>query len=80
LRTALVEAAWQWTQRDATAHDHYKRLLSNTGEKKKAIVGVARKLGIVLWRMLVSGKPYCPGMVNVPRSVFEGMKRQTAKQ
>ena len=80
MRTALVEAAWQWTQRDEAAKDHYNRLFGNTGQSKKAIVGVARKLGIVLWKMLVSGQPYCPGKINVPPSEFEGTKRQAPAQ
>jgi transposase len=58
LRTVLVEAAWRWVAADPCAHDRYRRLLANTGEATKAIVGVARHLGIVLWRMLVNKEPY----------------------
>ena len=79
LRTALVESAWQWIRRDAQARSRYNELLRNTGNPKKAIVGLARKLGIVLWRMLMNGESYCPGLLNTPRSVFEGMKQKAAK-
>ena len=48
LRTALVEAAWMWVARDETARGRYRRLAANTGSGKKAIVGMARRLGILL--------------------------------
>jgi transposase len=49
LRAALVEAAWRWMSYDDAARERYYRLLKNTGNGKKAIVGVARKLGMLLW-------------------------------
>jgi transposase len=58
VRTALVEAAWVWVRRDESAAAKYRRLVSNTGSGKKAIVGMARKLGVQLWRMSIRGEPY----------------------
>lgn len=58
LRRSLVEAAWQVVRRDPRVTERYRRLLCNTGDKKKAIVGVARWLGIVLWRMMVRKEEY----------------------
>jgi len=58
LRTMLVEAAWRWVRLDAGARSLYARLMRNTGDKKKAIVAVARKLAVMLWRMVTRGEPY----------------------
>jgi len=57
-RSMLVEAAWRWIRYDPSARERYNRLMSNTGSAKKAIVGVARKLGIILWRMMTRGEAY----------------------
>jgi transposase len=53
LRSLLVEAAWVWIQHDAEARKVYQRLVHNTGSAQKAIVGMARRLGLDLWRLLV---------------------------
>ena len=58
LRTVLVEAAWRWVGGDEAAEGHYRRLVANTGSSKKAIVGMARRLGVLLWRLSVHGQPY----------------------
>src|SRR5512135_309656 len=58
LRTALVEAAWRWVANDEAAQCVYRRLVANTGSGKKAIVGVARRLGVLLWRLSCRGAPY----------------------
>lgn len=51
LRTMLIEAAWRWIRYDTNARTLYVRMLHNTGCSQKAIVAVARKLGIVLWHL-----------------------------
>jgi transposase len=58
LRTVLVESAWRWIAGDESAARRYRQLVANTGSGKKAIVGMARRLAIVLWRMSVRGEPY----------------------
>ena len=59
LRATLVEAAWAWVRVDPDAKETYRRLLSNTGEKNKAIAAMARRLAIHLWKMLCDDKIYC---------------------
>jgi len=61
LRTVLVEAAWRWVASDLSAAKRYHRLVANTGNGKKAIVGMARRLGILLWRLSVRQEPYKEG-------------------
>jgi len=61
LRTLAVEAAWRFRARDPWAAATYARLVANTGEKKKAIAGLARRLMIILWRIAVTGEDYRPG-------------------
>lgn len=58
LRSLLIEAAWMWKAKDAAAADLYSRLLAKTGIAQKAIAAVARRLAIILWRLLVEQRPY----------------------
>lgn len=62
LRRVLIEAAWRWIGGDASARSKYERLRRNTGSGKKAIVGVARKLIIIMWRMITRGEAYRAGI------------------
>ena len=54
-----MEAAWRWVAGDeaasAVATAGWWR---NTGSGKKAIVAMARRLGVLLWRLSVRGEPY----------------------
>jgi len=58
LRTMIVEASWRWVRRDPYARSLYEHYLKRTSNKKKAIVAVARRLGIIIWRMLTRMEPY----------------------
>ncbi len=58
LRTVLVEAAWRWIRYDGAAAHRDRQLVANTGSGKKAIVAMARRLGVLLWRLSVRGEPY----------------------
>lgn len=60
LRSALVEAAWRWVAGDLIAAKTYHRLVANTGSAKKAIVAMARRLGIVLWKISIQQRKYTP--------------------
>lgn len=78
LRTMLVEAAWRWAARDPWAKDNYHRLARNTGDKKKAIVGVARRLLIILWRISVTGESYRARPVEEPGERPRSKQRKKA--
>jgi transposase len=58
VRALLVEAAWTWVYRDKGAKKVYRRLVSNTGNAKKAIVAMARRLTVNLWTMLSNDESY----------------------
>jgi transposase len=58
LRTLLIEASWRWRRTDPWAAALYDRLVHNTGSSQKAIVGVARHLGMNLWHMVVRQQSY----------------------
>jgi transposase len=58
LRSLLVEAAWQWKSKDPDAERCYRRILGACGCAQKAIVAVARKLAIILWRLSVEKRGY----------------------
>ena len=58
LRAVLIQAAWAWHRNDPHARQIYNRLLHNSGNGKKAIVGLAKRIAIHLWRMLCDGCLY----------------------
>ena len=58
LRTLLVEAAWTFKRNDPQAQALYNRLVARHGVKQKAIVAVARKLAVILWRLSLEQRPY----------------------
>lgn len=58
LRSLLVEAAWLWKARDGYAQKIYNRLLSKIGIAQKAIVALARKLAVILWKLCMEQRPY----------------------
>ena len=58
LRAMLIQAAWAWYRIDPHARRIYNRLLHNSGSGKKAIVGLAKRIAIHLWRMLCDGALY----------------------
>jgi len=64
LRWAMIQAAWR-LRRCSPRYQHvFARLQSNTGSKKKAIVGVARHLLCMMFAMLQSSRRY--EMLGVP--------------
>lgn len=60
LRTLLVEAAWRARTMDPGLELIYNRVLSRSAQPQKAIVAVARRLGIILWRIALERRPYYP--------------------
>lgn len=57
LRRVLVEAAWGMVRWDESARRHFQGLRGRMGAKK-AIVAVARRVGIGLWASMVRGKEF----------------------
>ncbi len=60
VRAMMVEAAWRWIRIDPWARACYARLVGNTGDSRKAIVGLARRLALRLWAMTLRGERYRP--------------------
>ena len=58
LRSTLIQAAWVWIIKDQQAKQVYIRIAGNTGQKNKAIIAMARRLAIHLWKMLCNNEPY----------------------
>ena len=57
LRKQLVEAAWIWVRKDPQARERYQSI--RAGSKGKiAIIGMARRLAIVMWAMTVKEQDY----------------------
>lgn len=53
LRSLIIEAAWIWRSKDEEAMEFYNRILGKTGLPQKAIVALARKLAIRMWKSAV---------------------------
>lgn len=62
-RTWLIECAWIAIRKDPVLLDKYKRVLRNTGSKKKAIVATARKLVGRLLHCVLKSQPYTVGLI-----------------
>lgn len=60
LRSLLIECAWKHKSGDHQSEALYRRVLSSSGLTQKAITAVARRLGIILWRLLVEKRAYTP--------------------
>ena len=58
LRSMLVEAAWTWQRMDPGINKKYRKLVGQTSVAQKAIVALARKLAIILWRLSIEQRPY----------------------
>jgi len=58
VRTALVESSWRLKAKDPQMEKTYERILSNTNDSGKAIVAVARRLGLAMRAMLREGNEY----------------------
>ena len=58
LRSALVECAWCSLRYNRWARSVWLRLQANGLSKKKAIVALARKLLVVCWALLRTGRPW----------------------
>lgn len=65
LRSLLVEATWVWKRRDSQAGERFRKLNARSAHSAVAIVAMARRLGIMFWRMLKHDRDY----VKAPRAL-----------
>jgi len=63
VRSWLIECSWVAIRFDPVLLDKFRRVLRHCGNKKKAIVAVARKLALRLRRILLSREQYVIGVV-----------------
>lgn len=61
LRSMLVEAAWVLRGKEKWACEFYDGVLRRCGLFQKAILALARKLAVILWRLWRENRPYRPG-------------------
>lgn len=62
LRATLVEAAWQLVRRSPKYHAIFNRLWERTGQRKKAIVAIARRLLTLMYSLLKSRQRFQNGL------------------
>lgn len=58
LRSILVESAWALVRKEAHYRRIYVKLVNRTNLPQKAIVAVARKLLVIMWRVAVEKRGY----------------------
>ncbi len=58
LRSILIESAWILVRKDSHYRSFYNRILCRTNLPQKAIVAVARKLLVIMWRLSVENRAY----------------------
>lgn len=58
LRSMLVEAAWTLRGKEKWAFDFYQAVLQRCGKSQQAIIALARKLAVILWRLWLEERPY----------------------
>ena len=58
LRSLLIEASWMLRRREKWAADFYQRVFQRSGRFQQAISALARKLAILLWRLLLENRAY----------------------
>lgn len=72
VRSLLVEAAWRWIGQDPGARKIFDRICGGKpNRRKKTIVALARRLAVILWRLVKEGRFYKP---------YDVYLLQTAKQ
>ena len=62
LRATLVEAAWQLVRRSPKYQSIFNRLWERTGQRKKAIVAIARRLLSLMYSLLKSRQRFQNGL------------------
>ena len=63
IRSWLVESSWVAIRHDQVLLEKFNNVYKHCGSKKKAIVAVARKMGIRLRALLLTGQPYVVGVL-----------------
>jgi transposase len=60
LRSILVESAWVLIRKDNYYRRIYSKITNKTNLPQKAIVAVARRLLVIIWRLAVENRAYQP--------------------
>jgi transposase len=60
LRSILVQGAWRLVSAEPHYHDLFIKIRIKTGLFAKALVALARRLLVLLWRVAVENRPYRP--------------------
>lgn len=63
VRAWLVQCAWKAIKQDPVLLTKFRSIWTNSGSRKKAIVGVARKMAVRMRALELLKQPYCAGVV-----------------
>lgn len=65
LRTILVQCAWAASRTKGSYFQEKFHRLALRKSRKKALIAIARKLGVIIWNMLQQNREFLPEMVPV---------------
>jgi transposase len=60
LRAILVQSAWAATRTKGSYFKEKFNRLAMRKSRKKALIAIARKIGVLIWNVLYSEQPYNP--------------------
>ena len=63
VRAWLIQCAWRAIHYDPVLLSKFRSICSRSGSKKKAIVGVARKMAVRMRALELLRQPYCVGVI-----------------
>jgi transposase len=69
IRAILIQCAWVAIRYDPVLLRKYNRISKNSGSKKKAIVGVARKMVVRMRAIMLSGQEYDIGLLEEQKQI-----------
>ncbi len=64
VRSWLIQCAWAAIKKDPVLLQKFQDVWKNSGNKKKAIVAVARKMAVRLWYIAVHDEDYLIGLID----------------
>lgn len=63
IRAWLIQCSWMSLRKDQAMLNAFDRITKNTGNRKKAIVAIARKMVVRIWTCVHKNEPYAVGLV-----------------
>jgi len=80
LRCALVQVAYQVALHDSGPLGEFFRRKEKQLGRKRAVIATARKVLVVAWKILLTGKPYCATKTARYNEKIRALRKQTGER